>query len=82
MITKFILNFSLFVSFFTLIYCMINGVSVNESIFRGLIVFAGFYVILTLFFIVLRIILRPTAQPMSLTSERTATTTEEDVSGE
>lgn len=59
MITKFVLNFSLFVSFVTFVYCLINGISVNECIFRSLVVFTGNYVITILFFILLRMLLNP-----------------------
>lgn len=59
MLTNFIAKFSLFTAFITLIYCIAIDVSFGQSIFRSLVVFAGFYVILILFFIIVRILFNP-----------------------
>lgn len=59
MLSKIILKFSLFAAFLTFIYCVLMDVSISESLLRGLIVFAGYYVILIAFFIALRIFFRP-----------------------
>ncbi len=82
MITKFILNFSLFVSFTTLIYCVISDISINESIIRGVIVFGGFYLILIVFFVFARIIFAPGEPPRKLEKEQIKPAEVEGVAGE
>jgi len=82
MITKFILNFSLFVSFTTLIYCVISDISMNESILRGVIVFGGFYLILIVFFIFARVIFKPGEPSKKVVKEQVKPVEVEGVAGE
>lgn len=60
MITQIVIKFSLFVSIVGTLYCLVTGVSFSESMMRGLFVFAGFYLILIVFFVGVRFILTPT----------------------
>ena len=59
MITKIIIKFSFFIAIVAILYCLVSGVSFTESMLRGLFVFAGFYLILTVFFVGMRFILTP-----------------------
>ena len=59
MITQIVIKFSLFVSIIGTLYCLVTGVSFSESMMRGLFVFAGFYLILIVFFVGVRFILTP-----------------------
>ena len=59
MLTSFISKFSFLTAFVTLIYCLGNDVSFGETIFRAMCVFVGFYGILIVFFILIRVVLNP-----------------------
>ena len=59
MLTKLIMKASVFAAFITAIYCVVSGVSVFQSLLRGLIVLAGFYVVLISFFLFLRMVFDP-----------------------
>ena len=59
MITRFVLNTSLFASFITFVLCILTNISIGESVIRGAVVFVGFYGILIVFFIFLRYLFRP-----------------------
>jgi len=59
MITQIVIKFSFFVAIVGILYCLVTGVSFSESMVRGLFVFAGFYLILIVFFVGVRFILTP-----------------------
>ena len=59
MITQIVIKFSFFVAIVGILYCLVTGVSFSESMVRGLFVFAGFYLILIVFFVGVRFILPP-----------------------
>ena len=59
MLTKFILKISLFATFITFVYCTVTNVAIIESAVRAGTVFAGFYAVLTGFFLTLRMFLSP-----------------------
>lgn len=61
MITKIIVKFSFFVALVAVLYCLVAGISFTESMLRGLFVFAGFYLVLIVFFVGVRFVL--TASP-------------------
>jgi hypothetical protein len=57
--TKFFFKINLVITVVTVIYCVAVGVSFRETVFRGVIVFAGLYAIMLTFFIGLRMIFNP-----------------------
>ncbi len=59
MLTKFTMRVSFFAGFITLVYCVVSGVSILESLVRGLIVLLGFYLVLIAFFLFLRVVFDP-----------------------
>lgn len=59
MLTKLILKISLFATFITFVYCTVTNIGLVASAIRAGMVFAGFYALLTAFFIALRMLLQP-----------------------
>ncbi len=59
MITQIIIKFSFFIALVAILYCLVTGISFTESMLRGLFVFAGFYLVLIVFFVGVRFILTP-----------------------
>jgi hypothetical protein len=59
MLTSFISKISFATAVVTLVYCSGNDVSFGESIFRAVTVFIGFYCVLVVFFVLLRVVLNP-----------------------
>lgn len=57
MVTQLIFKFCFFVALFSILFCLVTGVSFGESLFRGLVVFAGSYFISIVFFVCVRVIL-------------------------
>ena len=59
--TRFFSKVFILLTVITIIYCMATGVSLKETIFRAVTVFAGLYAIMVTLFIGLRMILNPKA---------------------
>jgi len=76
MLTKLTLKLSLFAAAITFTYCVVTSVSLLESLSRSLVVLVGFYAILIVFFVLLRLIFAPHRQ------QEVEAITETDSSGE
>ena len=59
MLSKIILKLSLCAACITLVYCVLTDVTFGESLSRAVIVFSGFYFILIVFLVTLRLIFDP-----------------------
>ena len=64
MLTKLSFKISLFAAAVTFAYCFLTDINLRDVINRTLVVFSGFYLILIIFFIVVRVILRPGQEEM------------------
>lgn len=69
MLTKVILKISLFSAVITFTLCMVTDISLGASASRAIIVFAGFYVILIGFFVIVRLIFDPKRMQAQLKKE-------------